>query len=186
MHKKMARNLLLVFLIAVVAEVTIFQMSYWSMKWQNVETNIQYNMADFEPEGWKTSDNSFISQGNQHFYLRDVNQEIKTIELSANITPSPDYILLFYTTQQEEEFSDENSILIENKTQSKLDEKICSLRLDFSNISGLELTDFTLVINRAEFNFSWSRIIAILMIYLIAKGLFYIQRPTVYQVDCDE
>lgn len=183
MLKILAKRLLIVFILAVSIEAILFQMPYWSMRWNNIPINVVYSMEDFEAEGWEKTEAGLVSQGGQHFFLRGIDTEIKTIDVSAQISPTPDYILLFYTTEDGELFSDSKCVLCSNESQTKLDQHVRDIRLDFSNVPGLELENFSIVINRAAFNFSWSRVIAILMIYLTAKVLFYIQRPMNYQID---
>jgi hypothetical protein len=183
--KKFLIGLGLVFILAVTLEVGVFNFGYWREK-TNTTTmkNIAYNLDQMEKVNWIKTPKGWVSKGDQHLILKDVNTQINTMQIKIQVEKEPDYVLLFYKEDGMEEFSNDASILYEGETLL-IGKKVTDLRFDISNQKGVVLKSINLLINPMSFHFSTSRIIAILLIYILGCALFAIQRSPDYGIKGD-
>ena len=168
-----------VVLLALLLEVTVFQLSYWHMVISGVECNLTFTLDDFETLNWMSDGSALRSEGGQQLILHDLSTQVKRLRIISEITPSPDYTLVFYTTTANEHFQDSQSILY-SESEIKPDVFIQDLRIDFSNQPNLELSSLSVEVNHAQFSFSASRVVAVILIYLFGKLLFALQSPPEY------
>jgi hypothetical protein len=164
-------------------EVFIFNKTYWIMKFSGIPTNCIFHLSDFEQFGWSRVNNTLVSNGGQNLILRNVDKIVRSITVQSDIKPVPSYVLLFYTTEAGEAFSNSKSILIDEKEALTTNIAVHDLRLDLGNETGLSLSKLTLVINQCIFKISLSRVIAIILIFYISRFLYSLQNTPAYKLD---
>ena len=183
MKKKFLIRLGITVALAVFLEIWVFNFEYWMEKVDtSTRKNIVYNVNQMEKVNWTKTSQGWVSEGDQHLIIKDLNTRINIIQINMQVEQKPDYILLFYTGDEVGKFNNDASILCGSETV-KVNKNIKDLRLDISNRKGILLKDITLIINPMSFNFSFARVIAIILIYIFGYGLFALQRRPDYGVE---
>lgn len=97
------------------------------------------------------------------------------------------YIQVFYTNNENENFNGE--LIIEygqpvvGEVEIGINQYVKDLRIDLGDEEGIILDDIKMIINPINFNFSVSRIIAMISIYFLSAGLFYLQKNPDYNIN---
>lgn len=181
--KKFLVRLGLVFILAVMLDATVFNFGFWREKLDtSSKKNIVYTLDSMEKVNWEQTSQGWVSHGDQHLILKDVNTKINQVQIEMQVEKKPDYVLLFYKENGIKEFSNEACILYEGD-KITIGKDITDLRLDISNQKGVLLKDIILLINPMSFRFSISRIVTVLLIYIFGSGLFALQRNPNYHLD---
>ena len=94
---------------------------------------------------------------------------------------------MFYTNNEIKEINGELLILApevgREKTSIKVKDYIGILRIDLGEEAKTQLRKIEITLNPANFQFSISRVVACLLIYLITKVLFIIQKIPDFELD---
>lgn len=153
----------------------------------SVEKNREYILKDMQAINWKQEDGHLTSQYDSNLIVEGVDTFIKKIKLEISSNQKVPYIQVFYTNDKNENFNGE--LLVEygqpviKEVEISLDQHVKNLRIDLGDEEGMMLDDIKLVINPVNFNFSISRIIAMILIYVLSIGLFYLQKNPDYNIN---
>ncbi len=170
------------FVLSLVLEIGVFNFNFWmQMEDTTTQKNIVYYLDSMDKFNWLASHDGWISKGNQHLILKNINTKIENIQIDTNLNTTVEYILVFYTTSASQTFSNDFSVLC-NEGIAPIDNEVKDIRIDISNKQGITLKDLSITINPMVFKFSLPRIIAVLLIYILGYGLFYIQKSPDYGV----
>lgn len=178
---KFRYKLFFITVFAIFLEIVIFNFPYVSgMLNGNIEKNISYNLEDIEKVNWRKVDNSLISEQDPMLTISNIDTYVKDFELSFSIDKKIPFIMIYYTQNEDDTFNDKMSIALTDNLRDKNEIKVNSfvkdLRVDLGDDAGVKLNSLDVVINPVKLNISISRIIAILLIYIVGIGLFYLQR----------
>lgn len=153
----------------------------------SVEKNREYSLQDMQAVNWKQEDGHLISQYDPNLIVEDVDTFIKKMKLKISSNQEIPYIQVFYTNNENENFNGE--LLVEygqpvkEEVEISLDQHVNNLRIDLGDEEGMMLDDIKVVINPVNFNFSISRIVAMILIYVLSIGLFYLQKNPDYNIN---
>lgn len=190
--KKIRRNLLelgFVGILAIALECFVFNFDYVRSLMDTSKTyNVRYTLEDFEKVNWTAENNLLISAPDPQMILNSVDMEtdsvLITFSIDAGVLPA---ITLFYSNENvpviNGELMAQSTKINPGGTEIKIGDYINTLRIDMGEEPGLVLRDMQILINPAVSRFSLSRIVAVLFIYLIAKGLFAMQAPVDYKLE---
>lgn len=182
------KKLIIVLVVALTLELGVFNFTNLSLLLNpNIEKNKKFTLADMEIVNWQSSDGKLISKADPILIIHNVNTEIRTVEVEAQLDKPLPRIAIFYTNDQNKNFN-ETTMKVYNEnligdTLLTLNAQVQDIRLDLGEDAGLVLSNLDVTINPARISFSISRVIAILLIYLSAVGLFALQRNPNYHLD---
>lgn len=181
MNMKLIYKVVIVLLIGVTLELGYFNFDYFREYMdKSTKKNILYTMGQMEIQNWTTTDTGLVSEIDPMLIIRGVDTKVKRIKLEVKTQKPTDYILLFYTNETIPIFNDSDSILYNVNEVQVIDKYVKDLRIDIGDKAGTKLEHIEVIINPMNFIFSISRIIAILMIYLLGRFLFTIQQSPDY------
>lgn len=190
MYKKGIR-IFTIIIFAVVLELLVFNFYAMNMLLSpNLEIDRTYNLSVMDKINWETDGNRFISNPDPILIISNVDTIVKKVKITVLADRPIDNVVLFYTNNQSPNFSEDTLIVdseqLVKSTSFTLNEKVNAVRIDLGDEAGLTLNDITVVINPFEFHFSYSRVIAILLMYLTIVGLSALQKVPSYQIEAGE
>lgn len=169
-------------------ECFVFNFAYIRTKLDfSKEYNISYSLSDMEKVNWRDKDGKLIAGVDQQLILEGLNLEIDKIAISFSAVGELSTMLVYYTNDELPYFN--GDLLIQStdvgsgSTEVTIGEYVKDLRIDPGESVGMELKDFKIVINPAEFRFSRARLVAILLIWLVTRTLFVLQAPNDFRLD---
>lgn len=112
---------------------------------------------------------------------RYIDRVLITYSSNEKLTSS----IIFYTNKEITEINDEllivNSEMEPSGTTFKVKDYVGIMRIDLTELPGIEFQDIQVILNPVNFQFSISRLVAMLLIYLFSRGLFFLQNPPDYE-----
>lgn len=153
----------------------------------SIEKNIEYTLQDVQTVNWDQENEYLISQYDPNLIIGDIDTFIKKIKLDINSNQEIPYIQVFYTNNENENFNGE--LLVEysqpvvGEVEMTINQYVKDLRIDLGDEEGMILDDIKVIINPTSFNFSISRVIAMILIYFLFVGLFYLQKNPDYNIN---
>lgn len=186
--KKEIIKIVLVILSGLFLEVFIFNFTYIKSRLDtSKEYNIEYSPDDMVKTHWLDTSETMISDADPQLILESVETFVDQISISFTANKPIDNVLLFYTNQKVKEINGE--LLIVNSEVGKeerlftIRDYIGVLRIDPGEDAGVKFQNFKIIINPVNFNLSLSRVVAILLLYLLARALFTLQNPPDYGLE---
>lgn len=182
------KRIIMVLIIACCVEV--FGINFFntlSLFDNSVEKNIEYTLQDMQMVNWSQENEHLISQYDPNLIVEDVDVFIKKIKLDISSNQEIPYIQVFYTNNENKNFNGE--LLVEygqpvaGEVEITVNQYVKNLRIDLGDEEGIILDNIKVIINPINFNFSISRIIAMILIYLLSAGLFYLQKNPDYNIN---
>lgn len=186
--KKEIIKIVLVILSGLFLEVFIFNFTYIKSRLDtSKEYNIEYSPDDMVKTHWLDTSETMISDADPQLILESVETFVDQISISFTANKPIDNVLLFYTNRKVKEINGE--LLIVNSEVGKeerlftIRDYIGVLRIDPGEDAGVEFQNFKIIINPVNFNLSLSRVVAILLLYLLARALSTLQNPPDYGLE---
>lgn len=186
--KKNVINIGKICLLAIALECFVFNFSFIkSLVNASKIYNVEYHLENMSMIHWTQMADGFYSDEDPQLIIENVDTKVDSINIQYHIEGHISQITLYYTNTENQSFDagfgvQADSVLQDN-TNIKVDGYVKDLRVDLGEEPNLLLNDVTVVINPVTFCFSWSRFIAVLMIYLSAKGLFHLQSPLDFSLE---
>ncbi|WP_407306646.1 hypothetical protein [Desulfosporosinus sp. SB140] len=181
------KNLLIVLTVALLLEFGVFNFDFISAKVNpNKKYNLTYTMEKMQAVNWTKQDNTLVSRFDPNLIIPSINTMVNKVNITVDADKSISNVVLFYTNNKHINFSAE-SMITDNETlvtttTIDLNQQVKDLRIDLGDNPGLVLKKITVIINPIKFNFSISRIIAILLMYLATIGLSALQKGPDYKL----
>ncbi|WP_313560209.1 hypothetical protein [Ruminiclostridium cellobioparum] len=180
---KLISKIIIVLFVGIILELGIFNFDFFKEYVDKSTTkNIYYTLDQMEVKNWTKINNGLISEEDPMLFIKGVNTKVKKVKLEVETDKPAEFILLFYTTESDPIFTDSASILYNTDSLLKVDKFIKDLRIDIGDKAGIRLKQIKITINPLNFNFSISRIIAVLIIYLLGRFLLTIQQSPDYDI----
>lgn len=175
-------------LLAIVLECVVFNFSYIrSLVDTSKIYNLEYHLEEMTMIHWTQMAGEFYSDEDPELIIDNVDTIVDNISIQYHIEGDISQITLYYTNTENLSFDDgffvQTASAIPDNTNIEVDSYVKDLRIDLGEEPNLLLYDVTVVINPVAFRFSWSRFIAVLLIYLSAKGLFHLQSPQDFSLE---
>lgn len=178
--KREVLKLGIVVLIGIVLECVVFNFEYMMTKLDtSKDYNIIYTQEELRKINWIEENGVLVSEFAPQLIIESLDMYVDQVSISYTSNQVVSNILLFYSS---EDIPDINGDLFVQCMDEGLEKRIVEigsyvkdLRIDLGDESNISFQNIEIVINPVEFHFSMSRIIAIVLIYLTAKGLFKLQ-----------
>jgi len=114
----------------------------------------------------------------------DISQNVRSFKVEYYPPIPTNVVRFFYSDDINPVFSAETLVHIPDTVNGTftfaLNRHINDLRIDLFEEAGFEIESIRITLNPVEFNFSFSRIVAVLLLYIGAKFLFGLQKIPVY------
>lgn len=182
------KRLILLILFAFMLEVFVFNFQYVKKYFCNKPVlEKSYGLNDITKINWhKEKSGALISDMDPMLVIEDVDGYVENLSINMNINPRPKYIQVFYTDKEFEQFNGEKLITISsiNSNTVKYDIKkyIKSIRIDLGDYADTKLEDIQIKFTDVQFDFNLARVIAVILIYVIAIKLFEFQKGELYKI----
>lgn len=153
----------------------------------SVEKNIEYTLQDMQKVNWSQGVPYLISKYDPNLIIENVNVFTKKIKLDISSNQEIPYIQVFYTNNENENFNEKLLVEYEQpvvgEIEISINQYVKDLRIDLGDEEGVILDNINVIINPTDFNFSISRVVAMILIYFLSIGLFYLQKNPEYNVN---
>lgn len=176
---KLVKNILICIFVWIVLEVVVFNQHQVRMFLDNkIEKNIEISKDNISLINWKQEENKIISELDPMIVLEDLNMYVDNLEILVDMPKDTVKSTIFYMNVTGEQFSEDKMLTYEitnGKNILNINQYVSALRIDIGEEEGREIGNFTIVLNSCNIQFSIARMIAIIIIYLSAVGLFKLQ-----------
>ena len=181
---KFWKKTVLVVLFAVVLEFGYFNFSSWRIRLDpNIEKDITLSLQDGYPVNWEEKDGVLYGLEDPQVIFELPAMQIQTVELHLNDADGVEACLFYYTDAD----GVVQAVSGEEKQKSLYhfivkDNSAGAVRFDTESTKQMKLKGFEMVINPTEWDISISRIVAVILIYLVGALLFQTQKMPDYEV----
>jgi hypothetical protein len=115
-----------------------------------------------------------------------VNTYVESVKINANMNQTVSTVTIFYTNENNKGFNG-NAMISQTGTAKGINtfvirKNVKDLRLDLGEGAGTILNNVTVTVNPSKLNFSWARVISVLLVYLIGVLLFKAQKMPDYNI----
>ena len=145
------------------------------------------SIHDFETVNWTETEGTLTARPDPMLVMDGLNDKVRTVTIYYRSEPQPDRITLFYTNSQYPEICQETvrtaSPTPRQRAVFKVNDTVQGLRIDVGEVAGLQLSDLRVVFNEKHFDFSVSRVVAMVLIWIVGSFLFSIQRMPDYHLE---
>lgn len=180
-------QVIIVFVLGLLIEFFWFNLDYFLLRQKDIPKNIEFNMQNAELYNWQKTDTGYVSQPDPMIILNGINCFVDNIRI--DITPDLDISngTIFFTNDNIEVFGIEEGIIninssLKNNKDFKIDEFIRDLRVDIGESEGTQVVDVNITINYNKLDFRFTRVIIIVLIYVVGYFLLTLQRPRKYDI----
>ena len=185
MKTKIIKQCVVVLLISVALEFLYFNFSATLSLLRGDTAGPVYEISDMEILNWDKDGEAYVTGIDPMFIMENVDTCVEDIDIHVSAPQSFQNVQLFYTESEDEVFTGEKSIILQenslNVIHAALNRNICDLRIDLSEEQGLLLNDIRVEINPVDtIHFSWAHIVAVLIAYLLLAGLNQFQKGPDY------
>lgn len=174
-------------LIGLLLEILVFNFGFLTMLMEPSLQERVLRMEDFEATNWSEYEGRLISQPDPMFVAYQLQGKVKTAAIYYETAQQPDSITLYYTNSRYPIVCEETTRRTQSNPNQRVEitinDEIQVLRVDIGESAGLELTDFRVVFNEREFDFSVSRIMTMVLIWLVGTFLFGMQKMPDYHLE---
>lgn len=184
--KKFYIQVILVFIFGVVLELCWFNLDYLMFRLKDVPKNVEYTMEDAELYNWQKTNEGYISQPDPMIVLANLNYYVENI--CINTTPEVDISdgAIFYTNNNIAQFGTDGMIQIVEPLKDAnvfvIGDNVKDLRVDIGESEGTVVNNVKLTINVNQLDFRFTRVIIIVLIYVVGYFLLTLQRPRKYDI----
>lgn len=186
--KRSMCQFILVCVVAVVLEVLVFNFNYFYMTYLvKTDTNVTYTIEDATLMNWEPVGENYISKADPIMVFPDIHANVHSVQISGNTVPLVTNLAVFYENSETKPLGTGKVVLkngapVNGSWSVYVNARAEQLRIDLGDSQGTVLSDFKLIVNPAKFQFSISRFVAMILIYLVAAGLFALQKRPNYDV----
>lgn len=146
-----------------------------------------FTVNDFATVNWTEAEGKLTAQPDPMLIMEGLNDKVRTVTVYYCSEPQPDRITLYYTNSQYPVICQETvrtaSPTPSQKVVFKVNDNVQGLRIDVGEAAGLQLSDLRVVFNEKHFDFSVSRVVAMVLIWIVGSFLFSIQKMPDYHLE---
>lgn len=184
------KTIMIGLMVGILLELFVFNFSFFrKLPVMGVQENISIAAEEMEFINWVQEGSVYISGLDPIIAIFAVDRRIEDFELVLDISEETIPLSVFYTSEEGEVFCAEKMI-----TQSASNGKntidmgmyVHDLRIDLGEMDHLTLQSIDLVLAGNQLQFSVSRVILVLVIMIMEKLLFSLQRSPDYERYCEE
>lgn len=150
----------------------------------SLEKNMVYTSDDVTYVNWDTAqDGSYISREDPQILIPTSAMKMNIVEISFQAEPA-DHTCVFFGTDREGTIFSMETQSLGGYAQFPVNQWTAeTVRVDIGDYAGTVLSGIVVTVNPAKFHISFSRIVAIILIYLSGSMLFRIQRMPNYGIE---
>lgn len=183
---KKIRKLGVVLSISIILECLVFNFNYVKSIFDtSKEYNIKITLNELDKINWKEKDGILITEKDPQLIIYSIDRYIDRVLITYSSNEKLTSSIIFYTNKEITEINDEllivNSEMEPSGTTFKVKDYVGIMRIDLTELPGIEFQDIQVILNPVNFQFSISRLVAMLLIYLFSRGLFFLQNPPDYE-----
>jgi len=171
--------------VAVLIEVAVFNFSTLQ-EIASGNPQMEFQIGELSFNNWEEiAGGGYTSLLDPMIYVEKINAPVDTLTIQTDIVPLPSQYTLFYTLEEDEGFTAEKMMSLEPVTGNDtyaLDIQASAIRIDPGEEAGSVLYEMTFRINEIKWEISFSRIIAMLIIWWGTAGLMLLQKPSDYGI----
>lgn len=176
-----------IIIISILLEVGFFNFSNIALTLdKSLDKNISYSLNEMEAINWKKDDKRLVSELDPMLIINNLNKYIRNIKIIVDASSPIMSTTIFYTNKENEVFNGHALILYNNQlidtATIEVNKDVRDLRIDLGDLDGLELKSIKVIINFVQFNFSVSRVVAMVLIYMCGYALSALQKSPDYEV----
>lgn len=168
-------------------ECVVFNFGYWTMTLQSDYVEEALCLDEAITLNWEREGERFISYEDPHIIWTDLSCNVKDLKIHYSINQLPAYVCVYYSTETASDLAKAVTFDADSQLTGEVDisiqDRITSLRIDLGNQSGLVLNDLSVTVNPREFSLSVSRVIAVILMALLAEFLFSLQKMPDYKLN---
>lgn len=188
--KKKIKKIIFVIIFAVAVELLIFNFNYVLASLTPQSNNLRYSLDQIQTINWQRNGDTLVSEYDPILIIPNLNMKVRTIRIIVEASKPIRNVVVFYNNDQFPVFSEKtlisNTEPLVKSTTITLNQRVNDVRIDLGDEAGLTIKDITVIINPIDFDFSFSRIIAIILMYLSIIGLSVLQKAPAYQLEAGE
>lgn len=186
--KRKIIQLLLALIIGIILEIFVFNYSYVKSRIDASKVyNEIYTLDDMLTLNWDIGEKQLVSKTDPQLILESLNTVIDEIIIKYQVEGTVSDLVIFYTEAENQNFSEERMIqkLEPNNGENEvmIGKYVKNIRFDLGDASGVVLNGLEVIVNPIEFDFSVSRVVAVVLIFFITQKLFALQDPVDYEID---
>lgn len=144
-------------------------------------------LDDFETVSWRYHETGMISENDAQLIFAGLNEEVGEFTVYLDSMPLPKYIDFFYTNEDHPFFTGDSLIRVEchgkNIIKIPVHTEVQNYRLDLGDDPGVVLTSLRVVKDESSFSFSFSRVLTVVLIWLVGTFLFGMQKMPDYHLE---
>lgn len=144
-------------------------------------------LDDFETVSWRYHETGMISENDAQLIFPGLNEEVGEFTVYLDSMPLPKYIDFFYTNEDHPFFAGDSLIRVEchgkNIIKIPVHTVVQNYRLDLGDDPGVVLTSLRVVKDESIFSFSFSRVLTVVLIWLVGTFLFGMQKMPDYHLE---
>ena len=181
------KHIIVLLVIILVIELGINQADVWRCRFDTtVSKDKRYTMEDFELINWTKAGDSVESNADPILLVHMEPQYIHNMIISITTNPIVSDISILFE-DKEHKLSNISGKAKNNTTRIVIEKEVTSyIRIDPGEEQGLKLKNVSMIINPTSFHFSLSRVIGIIIIYVLGVFLIRIQKMPDYSVVLDK
>lgn len=177
-------KLLFIIAAASISELVLWNWSNWSFLMDDTaEKNVVYTMKDFQMQNWMKLNGQNTSCNDPILLREGIDGFVRQVRIVMDVDPQPPYIQVYYTNIAHPNYDGVAVVTAQpfyDDIVIDINDDIQNLRIDLGDDPGIVLRAITVTVNPLEIDFSVAIVVAVALIYLGGKFLFYLQRSPDY------
>lgn len=144
--------------------------------------NLEISSTDMEYLNWKKENGIWVSETDPQIFISP-RTYVETLEVSLELNREIPFIVIYYKTDLSQEFNDAQMVFteqVEKNNRFTIQKPVAEIRIDLGDDAGVGIQDIRITLNPLSFQFSFARVIAMILIYVAATGLFQISKSPNY------
>ena len=184
---KVLKNAVIMLVIGFVLEVGYFQFPTLYNCFCGKTPQKEYVLSQMQPINWHMDGAFWVSESDPAHIITNINCYVNTLDVYFDSKSEVNGVTVFYTNDTYPEIEDNTTIhisgLIDEHFRINVKDNVDDMRIDIGEEAGMELHDAKIVVNNRKFELSYSRILLLMMVYVLGAGLFRLQKMPDYKVE---
>lgn len=173
--------------VGILLECSVFNFNYWEKTFHKNESQVELNLESAALINWEHDGEIPVSGGDAHVIWTDLKNSVTDLSIYYSVDELPDYLCIYYNTKNANDVA--QAVEFEVGTPKagtvtfSIGDEISMLRVDLGNQPGVALRSLHVTLNPRTFSFSVSRVVAIVLMALLAEFLFSLQKMPDYKLN---
>lgn len=173
--------------IGILLECSVFNFDYWNKTFRRNEMQVELDVETAALINWECSGASPVSREDAHIIWADLSNYVADLSIHYSVDRLPGFLCIYYNTEDANDVAQAVEFGIDTQLDGTvtfaIGDEISMLRVDLGNQPGIVLNSLYVTLNPRAFSFSISRVVAIVLIAVLAEFLFSLQKMPDYKLD---